>query len=342
MLILGDLACPSKAISTRLIEDMKSMGIFDNELILCNFEGLLAEKASLEDEKLFNVEDVLRAFTPGQTIFSLANNHTYDYPEYIEETERILNSRGFYTVGVRHEESLTPTVLTWRGIKYAFFAHCWDVYTRTNSNKINDISIVDNDYSTFVNAVAEYTQSHTEQRVICYFHWNYDFEKIPFPMHREIARFLAEAGVYSVVGGHSHVPQGGESINGCPVLYGLGNFFIPSDEYFGGALKYPKESLITTVLDIDDDTDDVSCYWLETDGENALSLIKTERFDEGSLINSYSPYRGMGDEEYVSYFKKYRTKKSLVPVFDRYEGVTAELKQLFAVIRIKLIKAIKG
>ncbi len=342
MLILGDLACPSKAISTRLIEDMRAMRIFDNELILCNFEGLLAENASLEDEKLFNVEDVLRAFTPEQTVFSLANNHIYDYPEYIEKTERTLNNWGFYTVGVKHGESLTPTVLTWRGTKYAFFAHCWNVYTRTNSNNINDISIVDDDYSIFVNAVSEYARSHAEQRVICYFHWNYDFEELPFPMHREIARSLAEAGVYLVVGGHSHVPQGGEMINGCPVLYGLGNFFIPSGEYFGGALKYPKESLITTVLDIDDETADVNCYWLETDGEHAISLIKAERFDDGNLIKRFSPYRGMGNDEYVSYFKKNRTKNSLVPVFDRYEGATAKLKQLFAVIRIKLIKAIKG
>ena len=341
MLILGDLACPSETLAYRLLSDMKETGIFDNQLILCNLEGLFAQNSSLKDEKLFNVKEVLRAFDPGRTIFSLANNHTYDYPESIMETERVLRDCGFHTVGVKHGPGLEPTIVSWRGVEYAFFAHCWNVYTRTNPNKVNNVSIVDDDYSKFVDEVASYTRLHARQRVVCYFHWNYDLEELPFPMHREIAMTLIASGVYAVIGGHSHIPQGGELIDGRPAVYGLGNFYIPSGNFFDGVLRYPDASHTTMVVDINDESAEVSCHWFKTDDESVLSFVKTERFDDGELIGRYSPYRGMGNEEYLSFFKKNRTKGALVPVFSRYRGVIAGLKQFLAVARIKLIKAIK-
>ena len=221
MIILGDLACPNSDCAEQLIADMRKCGIFKNQLVLCNLEGMIRDDEPYKDEKLFNHSKVLDAFEKDKTVFSLANNHTYDYPEYIVSTQKLLIQNGFYNVGIGE---VSPILVESENNKYAVFAHCWSVYTKTNSNTINDVIVTDCDYKTFAEVTIKFAKEHPEVRVVCYFHWNYDMEKIPFPAYRRLAHDLIDGGVYSVIGNHSHVPQGGEIYKNRAIVYGLGNF----------------------------------------------------------------------------------------------------------------------
>lgn len=343
MLILGDLACPNEKYSEKLKNDIMQCRIFDNQVLLCNLEGVICDTEPCEDEKLFNHSSILEAFKKNRTIFSLANNHTYDYPEKINTTQQILGEKGVYFNGIIENDRIVPTEFYENEKKYAVFTHCWKIYTRTNPNSINEKKVIDCSYFRFVKTVSEYIEKHKETSVICYFHWNYDLENLPFILHRKIARDLIDAGAYAIVGNHSHVPQGGEIYKGRVIVYGLGNFFIPSNYFFDGNLQYPDESKKMMVLELNDDIEKAVCHWFWTDKNNrCLEYICSENFKDGKYITQYSPYRRMSDKEYERYFKKNRKKRLLVPVFKRYNGIGEIIKEYFAIFRIKIIKIIKG
>lgn len=309
MLVLGDLACPNSIMAQKVIDCMSGIEIFKNQMIICNLEGVICDTDPKHDEKLFNHPVVLNAFNPQQTFFSLANNHTYDYPEFIESTEKELGSRGFHFNGIMTNRPIAPTEFESSGNKYAIFTHCWRVYTETNPNTQNDIRIVDVKYKQFFDIVSKYIRSHPEVKVICYFHWNYDLEVLPFPMYRQLARDLIDWGAYAIIGNHSHVPQGGELYKERPIVYGLGNFFIPSGHFFNEHLNYPDESKKMMVLEISEDNSPVRCHWFLTDMEKPLELLCSEDFATGRMISTYSPYRNMDSAEFLRYFKINRKKE---------------------------------
>ncbi len=342
MIVIGDISCPNPVLAKCFQKDIIKSGIFEKQAILCNLEGLIRNDEPYSDSKLFNCEEVLNSFDPERTVFSIANNHTYDYPELIESTVQILEKKGYGCVGRYTKGLIEPCILESGNTTYAIFAHCWKMYTRTNKNTINNEKIVDCAYEAFFDEVIRYTVQHREQRVICYFHWNYDMEILPFPMHRTLSKDLIDHGVFAVIGNHSHVTQGGELYKGAPIIYGLGNFYMPSKLYFDGKLTFPEISKKAMAFEIDDNTGEFKCHWFVTDGADyTVNKISSESFIEGKIINSESPYRNMNDKDYKVYFKKNRKKGFLVPVFDRYKGSRFALKEKIGIARIKLIKLIK-
>lgn len=341
MLILGDLACPNSECAELLIADMQKYDLFKDKIILCNLEGMINEEEPYSDEKLFNHSKVLDAFESGKTVFSMANNHTYDYPELIESTEKLLNQREIYCNGLDHG-NIVPTIVREGNSTYAVFTHCWRVYTETNPNNENNQKIIDCSYEQFFDIITDFIDKNSDMKVICYFHWNYDMETLPFPAYRKLSHQLIDAGVFAVIGNHSHVPQGGELYKGHVIVFGLGNFYIPSGYFFNGKLCYPEQSKKMMVLELYEDSSEVLCHWFLTDDEKqCLQLIKTERFVDGEMITKYSPFRKMGEKEYLKFFKKNRVKRKLVPVFNEFHGVSYLIKEFVAIYRIKVIKKIK-
>lgn len=211
MLILGDLACPNLAHSQKLLSAIKKCNIFENDFILCNFEGMITSDANkTKNIKLYNDESVLKVFVGKKVLFALSNNHAYDYPEDILPTIVKINNNGYETVGIKGKNAFSPKEIVLKGQKIAFFNHCWKVYTKTNPNRINNVKIYDCDYDFLYKSIKEYKEKHLDYKIICYFHWNYDLEDLPMPMHRIFAKKLIDIGVDAVLGNHSHCPQGGE------------------------------------------------------------------------------------------------------------------------------------
>ena len=192
-----------------------------------------------------------------------------------------------------------------------------------------------------MNTITDFIHEKPNIKVICYFHWNYDLEILPFPAYRKLSHQLIDVGVFAVIGNHAHVPQGGEMYRGHVIVYGLGNFYIPSGYFFNGKLSYPEQSKIMMVLELPDDSNEVLCHWFFTDKQGSLQLIKNEKFVDGDMITEYSPFRKMDDREYFEYFKKTRIKRKLVPVFTNFKGFAYAIKEFIAIYRIKVIKKIK-
>lgn len=339
MIFLGDIACPYERVSD-FIDAVSQIDAFKDELIVLNLEAnILNDGEKQKPLTLYNASTVLDAFKKSKGVLvSLANNHAYDYPDKIQRTIDILQSGGVKCFGVSTGEKYDPLEVEMDGVRMAFFGHCWRLYTRTNPNKENNLRVYDSYYDDFVRKVENYLKNHTETKVYCFMHWNYDGEKLVMPMHIKLSHDLIDAGVEAVIGSHSHRPQGAELYKGKPIVYGLGNFYLPSGIYFDGKLSYPDYSKTTYALRIKDE--ECELIWFKTDsGNQPIEQMAIDCFDS-QKIKELSPFRDMSEEEYIRYFKKHRSKSLFVPVFDDYKGRRYRAKERIAIARVKVIKII--
>lgn len=343
MIFLGDLACPHCKIED-FVNSVQKIGCFDGEIVVLNLEGVLLPDEDSKLTALHNSARFIDAFKYAKkVIVSLANNHMYDYPWQIIRTQKFLTSIGVGSFGICGQDNdvdIIPYEYVEGEKKYAFFGHCWKLYTHTNTNNANRVRVIDHSYSYFVNKVRAYKLSHHDVEVFCFMHWNYDLERLVMPMHREIARDLIDSGVSGVIGSHSHCAQGCEFYKGKPIVYGLGNFYLPSGYFFGGKLVYPDFAHKTYALKIRDHMK--SIIWFDTDTEKAILIYRGEEELNGLRALEISPFVQMSDKEYLDYFMKNRTKKLFVPVFDSYKGQRFIYKELFAIARVKLIRFLSG
>ena len=341
MIFLGDLACPDQNIDAFLY-CINNIPEFNNEIIVLNLEACTVDNAEeREDLTLYNLSRIAEAFSQSRKIIvSLANNHMYDYPEKILETRSILQNHGIASFGLYENGEIKPyEFIDADGKKYAFFGHCWRLYTNTNRNNVNDVRVVDCPYDEFLSVVQNYTEDHADVKIFCFMHWNYDLEKYPFPMQRTLSRKLIDAGVEGVIGSHSHRPQGFEVYKGKIIAYCLGNFYLPSGIYFDGKLSYPEVSRTTYGIRINDDACDR--LWFDTDKGNVpLSLT---RIDEDIFSNhDYPDCIDMSEKVYLNFFKQNREKKVLVPVFTNIGGVKMSYQEAWAILRVKILRRLKG
>ena len=202
--------------------------------------------------------------------------------------------------------------------------------------KSKKIFINEKNYEELLTNVKEYKNQHKDSIIIVCLHWNFDYEMLPFPSHRKLGRELIDNGATYVIGGHSHVINGGERYKNGIIIYGMGNFYIANNKFFGGRLNYKGEATKSIALEIDDETNKVEYWYL-----NGNQMIK-ESFDNGNIINTYSPYREMQEKEYIKFFRKNRTKKLIVPIYKNNKNdLLNKLKNIWIINRIKLFRSIK-
>lgn len=340
MIFLGDLACPDEKIDD-FVSCINEMPIFQDEIVIVNLEGLFVDDLKQRRRPtLYNNSKLLNAFKQARkVIFSLANNHMYDYPSAIISTKLELESAGFGTFGLYEKSKIIPYEYETNGEKYAFFGHCWRLYTQTNRNTINDFMIVDCVYEELIRVVKDYKATNPSTKVYCFMHWNYDLEVLPFPYYRAIARELIDSGADAVIGSHSHVPQGVEEYKGKLIAYCLGNFYLPSGFFFNGTLLYPASSKQTYGVRLISESADL--LWFDTDtGNKPVTLSGIEEV-QGPIISEFSQFKTMNQDDYLRFFKNKRTNRTLVPVFGKYQSSSAiRFQEAFAISRVRMAKLV--
>lgn len=335
----GDLACPNQKNIDKLEKKLKNMNISNDYVILGNLEGLLVKDSdSLVNEYvngLYNNVKVLKLFSKyKKCIFSIANNHVEDIPNNFEYTLKKLNDSQVIAVGASKErsKSIKPGEYYFNSNdKIAVFTHCWKVMTKITHKKKNGIYINDLEYKKFITAVSQYKKQNPNTIVIVYFHWNLDFEHIPFPQHMSIARKMIDSGVDLVLGSHSHLINGYEIYKNKCIAYGLGNFYIPSNYYYESSLVYPNDCDYSMVIIYDTITKKTDLFRVDCEGNMCnVNNIAISNFSDFDI------------KKYYSYFKKNRIKRKFVPILYDDEGIGSFIKEFLILIRIKIARLIKG
>lgn len=338
MIILGDVASPnassSSIIASFFLENKK---ILESESILFNLEGLISDKHDLSDNSpiLFNHSSVVHVFKnyPNK-IAALANNHTLDLPHLLKESKSFLHKNGFHCVGSGkvEDKDLLVTEVTEDGVQVFIINACWEflLYHQNNNNSEAYVKVMD-EYEILA-LVKKIKSEFPKSKIVTYFHWSFDLEIIPSPSYRIFSKDLIDAGVSLVVGCHSHCVQGGGKYKDGYIVYGLGNFFIPSGVYANGKLKFPPMSDLGWILKWDLKANTLKNIWIDT-SLNSIKLIEVEDFEVSSTMQKYSGFSNLSDEAYVTYFKKNRRKNKLNPIFYDYE------KSMSNTLKMKALKA---
>lgn len=167
----------------------------------------------------------------GFQVLSLANNHIADYlEEGIQDTIKHVEEKGFkwFGVGTSYDEALKPCIIEAGYHKIAFFgASRWANIDRKHPTGTapESISIIKKQIRAL---------KALGCIVIPYFHWGYEYVRIPAPRERKIAKACIDAGADVVIGSHPHIYQGYEIYKGKPIYYSLGNAIFLSERFNNG------------------------------------------------------------------------------------------------------------
>ncbi|MDT8993064.1 CapA family protein [Curvibacter sp. APW13] len=200
------------------------------DIRLANLECVIATTGSAGDKNYtFRAHPrVLPVLKKHFDALALANNHSGDYGrEAFAEMLGLLKDAGIGQFGGGHNlrEAHTPLIIERKGIRIALLG-----YNEFMPRSFEaDYNAPGSAWSEDERVVADIRAARTVHRadlVIPVMHWGWENELVANARQRQLARTMVAAGADAVIGGHPHVRQDIEIINGKPVVYSVGNFVM--------------------------------------------------------------------------------------------------------------------
>jgi len=174
----------------------------------------------------------------GFTVLSTANNHAFDQGTQgaLETLER-LESAGLSSVGSGRDraEAETARILERKGVRIAFLAFT-DLFNANLNQEGRGPWVRRLEEGALLQALR--TARAQADLVVVSVHWGNEYEHLPRPRQRQLAREMIGEGADLVIGHHPHVLQPLEWIeaNGRrgAVAFSLGNFISNQDRKYEG------------------------------------------------------------------------------------------------------------
>lgn len=228
-----------KCISPELLDMMKQADIF-----YINHEYTISDRGEPIPGKpyTFRAEPRRMAILEemGTDIVSLANNHVFDYgAEALYDTTDLLDEAGIaYVGGGRNiEEAKRPVYFIVNGIKIGFVAASnGETQNHTPQAAEEEPGILQAYDTTAYNEVIKKASKECDY-LIAYIHWGKEDSNQYNEDQQNWGREFLESGADIVVGGHPHVLQGIEYVNGKPIVYSLGDFWFNHETKYTGILQ---------------------------------------------------------------------------------------------------------
>ena len=210
-------------------ENLKTI-IQEHDISFCNFEAPIetsSNKIIKAGPHIFQNKDSIKYTKEvGFNLFSLANNHIYDYGETgLKNTiDKIKEENIKYLgAGLNYEEAYQPLIIDINNTRIGFIAAseaqfgCLTEnneksgYAWINSNKIDKTILM---------------LRNQVDLIILSSHAGAESTYVPLPEWRDRYKYLCDIGVNLILGHHPHVPQGYEEYNTSYIFYSLGNFYF--------------------------------------------------------------------------------------------------------------------
>lgn len=303
LLFVGDFC--SKPSSSKIIvsDELKEM-IRSCDLKVVNFEVPLKPEVKLppqKKERFYQNEDAPNFLLElGFNLFSMANNHAFDWGEEgFKKTKRVLGDAAF-GAGT-YEEAYKVKVAEIDGIKIGFFALSFAAYTGV----FNDVTDREGLGCAYINDLRVNHDIINAKRQVDYlFVLPHDgIEYIDVPTLDIIARYrdFIDYGADGVIGTHPHCPQGWEDYKGKPIFYSLGNFLFNSKEDYDYRATLPHwyEGLCV-VLSI-------------CDGRVSWQVVNTRNVNNTGIVVDHDGSRERHNRQLCEYLEK---KESYHSYFD--------------------------
>jgi len=237
IIFLGDFLYNYKGYK----EDIKKIGEWmkkNNYKVILNLEAPLKSSKALskwinlyQDENIISVLKTLNVIA-----VNLGNNHILDWSEegltnLIMELKK--NNIQYFGAGLNLKEANEPVIIDFGKKKIGLLAYGWKEEmceyasnSKAGVSPLKESLIIDS--VSFLKKKVDY--------VILSFHWGYEYELYPLPIHRKLVHKLIDKGLADcIIGHHPHVIQAKEIYKGKSIYYSLGNF------YFGDRRDYFEE-----------------------------------------------------------------------------------------------------
>ena len=159
---------------------------------------------------------------------ALANNHSGDFGrEAFAEMLGLLKQAGLAQVGGGHnlKEAHAPWIIERHGLRIAILSYN-EFMPRSFEADHDAPGVAWSEDEQVVDDIRQARQVHRADLVIPIMHWGWENEVVANARQRQLARLMVAAGADAVIGGHPHVTQDIEHIQGKPVIYSVGNFVM--------------------------------------------------------------------------------------------------------------------
>ena len=180
----------------------------------------------------------------GVDMLTLANNHMLDgwYDGLLAEIDNV-DAAGLYRVGAykTQEERNKPVVIEINGIKVGFMNYTVSLNNFENYGVDKKALEFGAGWTKNSNCAedAKRLREAGAEVIVCYMHWGEEYKTTSNKSQRDMAETLMKAGVDVIVGGHPHVVQKAEWLNGTNqfggqqqtfCIYSLGNYLTDHTE----------------------------------------------------------------------------------------------------------------
>lgn len=228
----GDFCSKPSTSKITVADELKKL-IQSCDLKVVNFEVPLKPDTFLPPQQYErfwqndDAPDFLRGL--GFNLFSIANNHVFDWGEEgFKKTKSVLGDQSF-GAGT-YDEAYTVKVCEVKGMKVGFLALSYAAYTGV----FDDVFQHEGLGCAYINDLrVNHDIMEAKKHVDFLFVLPHDgIEYIDVPLPETIARYrdFIDYGADGVIANHPHCPQGWEEYKGKPIFYSLGNFFFNSKE----------------------------------------------------------------------------------------------------------------
>lgn len=328
MRFYGDIALPDGIE----IGIEKGIRILDDQVSVANMEGLIESSGIPGGYCLYNGLNIFEIFRQlNVKAVSLANNHVNDISENFEYTKELLkrNDIKWFGAGYTEKEAREPAVIEENNQQYIIYGFGWNVIG-CRKKKSSNLYINQLTTQNVIKCVNHGKKKYGKARLILYFHWDYELEVYPQPLHRMIAHRAISEGAYAVVGCHPHCIQPVEVYDDHIIAYSLGNFIIPNGIFMKGKLSYPEICCDEMAVELNDNH--IAFLHFKYDGEHTVSLLEDYGIDE-----IRAPFSDLDEKTYVNWFRKKRRKKKLLPIFSSDKKAEKLIKYFWIRVREAMI-----
>lgn len=290
----GDF-CSKPSTSLIAVSDELRGIVQSADIAIVGFEVPLKPEISLPPQKyerFWQNDDAPGfLFSLGFNLFSLANNHSFDWGEAGFRKTR--SALGDHTFGAgTYEEAYQVKTCVINGLRIGFLGLTFAAYTGVFDDPFDHDGLA---CAWIDDLKVNHVIADAKKEVDYLFIFPHDgIEYIDIPIPEIIARYrdFIDWGADGVIGSHPHCPQGWEDYKGKPIFYSLGNFFFNSKEdtlYRAWNRPHWYEGLCVEI-DI-------------CDNEMRYHTVNTRNIDNVQLVVDKDPAREQHNQDLLSLLK---------------------------------------
>ncbi len=281
--IFGDFKCND--VSRLKLGDSLSEILANGNINIVNFEAPIPTNNSIPIEKSgHNITNDQKApdflQNAGFNLFSLANNHIYDYG-----ADGLCHTREMFpkgkTIGAGNwQEAYRLVIIEISDIKLGFIAlthHEFGVLYE-QSYQQHEVGAAWMLHPSVDEIIVEAKNKCDYLFILC--HCGMEHEYYPMPEVRTIYRHWINMGVDGVFASHPHTPQPWEYYNNKPIVYSLGNFCF--DSLAASVPNYWYWSLLVSI-EFNEKDPQIRVYYCKYDEHSGIICI----VEDDALFNKH-------------------------------------------------------